>query len=104
MAKDLYIYAVTRAHVRELSMLTSAVLEQMLAAPGYDAALAILAEKGWETELHDPGAILTAEENKTWEFISEMVEDMSPFNVFLVANDYHNLKAAIKKTITGSDV
>ena len=46
MAKDLYIYAVTRAHVRELSMLTSAVLEQMLAAPGYDAALAILAETG----------------------------------------------------------
>lgn len=104
MANNLYIYAVTRAHMRELSMLTSTTLEQMLAAPDYDAALAILAEKGWETELHEPGAILMAEENKTWDFISEMVEDMSPFNVFLVANDYHNLKAAIKKTITGSEV
>lgn len=104
MANNQYIYAVTRAHVRELSLLTAATLEQMLAAPDYDAAVAILAEKGWETEQHDPGAILMAEENKTWDFLSEMIEDMSPFHVFLVANDYHNLKAAIKKTITGSEV
>ena len=29
--------------------------------------------------------------------INELVEDMSVFDVFLYANDYHNLKAAIKE-------
>lgn len=103
MAQNEYIYAVTRTHMREGALLSGGTLEQMLTAPDYDACLAILSQKGWDTTSGDPGAILMSEEDKTWDFIADMVEDMSPFDVFLLANDYHNLKAAVKKTVTGSE-
>ena len=46
--------------------------------------------------------LLSAERDKTWEFIGELVKDMSVFDVFLYANDYHNLKAAIKEVCTNT--
>lgn len=103
MAENLYAYAVARIHAQERALLTPAVLEQLLAAPDYDACLHILAEKGWEQDTAEPGALLAAEQAKTWALIAEMVDDMSPFDVFLYANDYHNLKAAIKQVCTGDE-
>ncbi len=47
--------------------------------------------------------ILAIEKRKTWELINELVEDMSVFDVFLYANDYHNLKAAIKEVRMGDE-
>jgi V/A-type H+-transporting ATPase subunit C len=41
---------------------------------------------------------------KTWELMRELVKDMSVFNTFLYGNDFHNLKAAIKKVYTSSDL
>jgi V/A-type H+-transporting ATPase subunit C len=38
---------------------------------------------------------------KAWDFIADLVEDMSVFDVLLLPNDYHNLKAAIKLVYTG---
>lgn len=103
MAQNEYIFAVTRVHMREAALLGRAGYEQLLAAPDYDAALAVLAEKGWDIHNSDPAAVLAARRDECWEFLGQMVEDMTPFDVFLVQNDYHNLKAAIKRTATGSD-
>ena len=47
--------------------------------------------------------MLAAEREKTWSLIGELVEDMSVFDVFLYANDYHNLKAAVKLVCTGEE-
>ncbi len=47
--------------------------------------------------------ILAIEKRKTWSWINELVEDMSVFDVFLYANDYHNLKAAIKEVRMGDE-
>lgn len=49
-----------------------------------------------------PESLLDGERNKTWEQLRELVEDMSVFDVFLYANDYHNLKAAIKENYAPS--
>lgn len=46
--------------------------------------------------------LLEIEKKKTWELIGELVDDMSVFDVFLYANDYHNLKAAVKEICTES--
>ena len=43
-----------------------------------------------------------AQRDQTWEQLRELVEDMSVFDVFLYANDYHNLKAAIKENYAPS--
>ncbi len=99
MAEEQYIYAVARVRGRELKLLTASVLDSLVSAPGLPEALRILADHGWgEGEGSDTDAMLAAEREKTWAFIAELVPDMSVFDVFLYAGDYHNLKAAVKET------
>ena len=64
----------------------------MRAAKSYDECLRLLADRGWgDGEVAaDDARLLAAEREKTWNLIGELVEDMSVFDVFLYANDYHN--------------
>ena len=104
MAKDQYVYAVARIRSKELSLLSGSVIEQLLGAKGYDECLQLLREKNWgDSDAEDAGAILAAEREKTWQLIGELVKDLSVFDVFLYANDYHNLKAAIKEARMDSE-
>ena len=104
MAKDQYVYAVARIRSKELSLLSGAAIEQLLGAKGYDECLQLLREKNWgDSDAGDAGAILAAEREKTWQLIGELVKDLSVFDVFLYANDYHNLKAAIKEARMDSE-
>ena len=90
-----YIYAVARVRGKELALLNGSFMETLMAAKDYGETLRLLADKGWAAEAGElPEDILKREREKTWSFISELVEDMSIFDVFLYANDYHNLKAA----------
>ena len=104
MAKDQYVYAVARIRSKELSLLSGSVIEQLLGAKGYDECLQLLREKNWgDSDAGDAGAILAAEREKTWQLMGELVKDLSVFDVFLYANDYHNLKAAIKEARMDSE-
>ena len=109
MAKPDYIYAVARIRAKELSCFSSSTLEQLMACKTYDECVRMLNEKGWGSGSagQTPESLLEGERNKTWEQLRELVEDMSVFDVFLYANDYHNLKAAIKEKyapIQGVDI
>lgn len=97
-----YTYAVARIRAKEMSLLTKSDLDQMLSCKTYDEALRILTDKGYG----DGGSFKSSEEllayetEKTWNLIKELVSDISVFDVFLYANDFHNLKAAVKAVIT----
>ena len=105
MSKD-YTYAVARIRGRETFLLSGSAMEQLAASKSYDEALHFLADRGWG----DPDERLTAENllktetRRTWELIGELTDDMSEFDVFCIADDYHNLKAAIKLAYTGASV
>jgi len=101
--KDLeYTYAVARIRALEVSLLTGALVEQLLACSTYEQCLQFLSERGWG----DAGAELNAdsmlkrEEEKIWEVIADVAPDMSVFDVFSYPKLYHNLKAAIKEVCT----
>ncbi|HHY83454.1 MAG TPA: V-type ATPase subunit [Clostridiales bacterium] len=103
MPDKLYIYAVARIRSKELQLLDAQFIEQLMAAPGYGECMHLLINKGWGREgFTEPEQILDEEYRKAWSFISELVEDMSVFEVLLLPNDYHNLKAAIKMVYTGT--
>lgn len=96
-----YTYAVARIHTKESSMLNSQDLERILAASDLNEAMAVLAEKGFDSVGDaSPESVISAERRKMWELIGGMVEDMSVFDIFLYENDFHNLKAAVKSIIT----
>ena len=89
---------------KELSLLSGAFVEQLLSAKGYEECLQLLQEKGWgDGETRDAAGILAVEREKTWQLMGELTDDLSVFDVFLYANDYHNLKAAIKEARMDSE-
>lgn len=103
MADNEYVYAVARIRTKELSLLSAQSIEQLMACKTYEDCLRFLADKGWDSADGSAEKMLTAESEKTWELIGGMVDDMSVFDVFLYANDFHNLKAAVKQVCTQSN-
>lgn len=103
MADQQYTYAVARIRSKELTLFGKQALDQLMACRTYEDCLRFLSDKGWGDPAGSPDGILTAEQDKTWSLMRELVDDVSVFDVFLFENDYHNLKAAIKQACTGSD-
>ena len=97
MEKEQYLYAVARIRSKELSLLSASFMEQLLSAEDEAACLKLLEQKGWEgAKSGDEEQMLELERKKTWELMKELLGDVSVFDVFLYANDYSNLKAAVK--------
>lgn len=104
MTDNQYIYAVARIRSKELSLLSKQVIDQLMACRSYHDCIRLLTDKGWACEGKSPEEFLSLEREKTWALIRELVDDMSVFNVFLIGNDYHNLKASIKQVCVSDDV
>jgi V/A-type H+-transporting ATPase subunit C len=101
-----YIYAVTRVHAHEQGLLSKQDLEQLIAAPSLREAFQMLSDKGWGTPdlpQGDSDALLGYEQDRIWAFVTELMGDTAPFDVFRVQSDYHNLKAAIKLAFSADD-
>ncbi len=92
-----YAYAVSRIRAQELKLLTRQDLEQLLACQTAEECTRLLADKGWDGDRED---MLAAELEKAWALIRELAPDPAAFDVFLIKNDYQNLKAAIKAVVT----
>ncbi|MCR5627919.1 MAG: V-type ATPase subunit [Lachnospiraceae bacterium] len=94
-----FIYAVARVRHHELSLLSDQFIDRLIHSESVKAALDTLNTQGWDGD--DPDSILNNQENSIWDFVSELVDDLSVFDVFLLKNDCHNLKAAIKSSYMG---
>lgn len=96
-----YTYAVARIRAMEMSLFSSAVIEQLLAMKSYESCLQFLVERGWgdtDTPL-EAEAILSREKEKTWGVVKELLKgDEEILAVLSYQNLYHNLKAAIKES------
>lgn len=103
MSKTQYAYAVARIRALEVSLFSSAAIEQLIACKDDDAVLRFLQERGWggPDVPMDADAILTREREKIWETIREMHVDMDVFDVLSYTSWFHNLKAAVKEVCTG---
>ncbi len=98
-----YAYAVSRIRAQELKLLARQDLEQLIACPTESECLRLLADKGWNAEGGNVSAMLQEEEDKTWALLRELAPDASVFDVFLIQNDYQNLKAAVKAVLVRTD-
>ena len=81
---DKYIYAVARIRALEMTLMSQAVIEQLVATDSYKKAVQFIIEKGWgdsDKASMDENDILRAETDKTWAAVAEMVDDMSVFDV-----------------------
>lgn len=100
-----YTYAVSRIHARELDLLSSSDLEQLLICPDFENALKYLTEKGYgiKDNYRSFEELEKDETEKMWELINELIPDKTPFETLLRQIDFHNLKAAIKSVFTAEE-
>ncbi len=98
-----YTYQVARIHAIESSLLTLQDLEQVLGAKDETEAINILSEKGFSGlgTYKDISTLLKEEREKTKRLVKSLVPDEKDFDIFLLKEDFHNLKAAIKAFISG---
>lgn len=103
MSSAEYTYAVARIRAMEMTLFSSATIEQLMAMKSYENCLQFLVEKGWgdsDTPL-DADAILSRESEKTWDAIRELLkENQNILDVLTYEHLFHNLKAAIKESTT----
>lgn len=99
--KNDYLYAVANIRANEVSLLTDADLEQLINAPDYKRAAAILADKGYSVQDDtNYSEMLDREITKTWELLDSVAPDAEPLKAFIIKNDFQNLKAALKAEVT----
>lgn len=103
--KNHYTYAVARVRSKELALLTNEDIQRLLNCKSFEDCLRILQDKGWETGNGSFSAekILKEQQDQTFNFMKELVDDISIFDVFLYPSDYNNLKVAVKAVITDVD-
>ncbi|MBR5155613.1 MAG: V-type ATPase subunit [Clostridia bacterium] len=95
--KNQYIYAATRLHAMEDSMLSRQNIERIFTSSTIDDALSVLSQKGYDcTSLTTVEELIDREQEKTLKLVSSLVEDMSVFDVLFYTGDFQNLKAAVK--------
>ena len=98
-----YTYAVARIRAMEMTLFSSATIEQLMGMKSYENCLQFLVEKGWgdtNTPL-EAEAILAKENEKTWGVIRELLKDKQDvLDVFSYQKLFHNLKSAIKESVT----
>lgn len=105
MSSDVkYTYAVARIRALELSLFSSSTIEQLIACADSRSCIQFLEEKGWGTSEASQSSevMLSREEAKIWELMNELKIDQKTFGILFIQNEFHNLKAAIKKIATSA--
>jgi V/A-type H+-transporting ATPase subunit C len=96
-----YAYAVARIRANEGRLLTTAMLDEIVAAPSFDRALALLRGHGWAEEgVTDVSALVAAQNERLWTLLWESVPDKEELQALTALNDFYNLKAALKCMLT----
>ncbi len=97
MSKE-YTYAVARIRAKELGLLTKQDLDTLIQTKDYDEAIRFLFDKGYgeDEKVKNAEEIIKKENEKTWELMSELVDDLNELDIFTIPNDFHNLKVSIK--------
>lgn len=100
-------FAVARIRAKENTLLTSQALDNLMACRTYEDCVRLLLERGWEgTENDSPEELITKQQDATWQLMRELCseKEIKFFDIFRYADDFHNLKAAIKEAYIQKEV
>ena len=97
-----YAYAVGRVQAVERTLIDAGKLEQMISARSFDEAYRLLSEAGYDTSLPAEAALKNALD-AAYALIADLAPEKKVMDVFLLKNDYHNLKVLIKQEFLRTD-
>lgn len=105
MGKNEYLFAVAAVRAREGRLLREADLSALISAQSYKAAAALLESKGFPIDKDDTdfSKYLDKSLSDTWEFLLSCAGGEPLLDTFVLKNDFHNIKAALKCEFAGRD-
>lgn len=95
-----YEYSIGSVRAKEISLLTQQDIDRIAAMKSAAELRRYLQDKGFG-EGGTPEEILSAYLEQTWDYIRGVAPDFCVFYPFLYQNDVHNLKTALKGTLSG---
>lgn len=97
----LFAYATGRINAIENRLLTSAKFDMLDKSTSKDDILKILSDAGYDTQgvnsIKSFEKMLKREKDRLYALINELSNDTGITDIFLLKNDYHNLKVFIKQ-------
>lgn len=96
MSNNEHIYAVARIRSKEVNLLDSQVMEQLISSNSVESMNRILLDKNWGDGTERTDNMLAVERDKIWLLVSEIIQDLSILDTLRIEKDFHNIKAAIK--------
>lgn len=103
MRETEYAYAVARIRANELGLLNSGDIDSLINTENITSALRLLSDKGYDTD-SGISSMCEKELQRVWNLITECVPDSSLLEALVCANDFSNLKAAIKATFSDLEI
>ena len=102
-----YAYSVSRIRAIEKRMLNRQKFDRMIDAKTPEEALKVLLEAGYgfgdseQGNVYDYEKLLKDESRKVFQLLREIAPEPKIFDLFLILNDYHNLKVLLKSEFAG---
>ncbi|MBE6708486.1 MAG: hypothetical protein E7578_04500 [Ruminococcaceae bacterium] len=101
MKDNSYAFAVSAVRVRETGLLTKTQTETLVTAEDVASVLRLLEDYGYSDASTDPEAAISDRMSSVTEFIKGVCPDDGLLSFLFVNNDFHNLKAAMKCSVSG---
>ncbi|TYQ14990.1 UNVERIFIED_CONTAM: V/A-type H+-transporting ATPase subunit C [Acetivibrio alkalicellulosi] len=103
-----YIYAVSRIRAIEKKLIDNLKFDRMVDSKSPDEALKTLLEVdyGHGLEIKSPlqyEELLKDEYKKVYQLLSDLAPEPEIINMFLLSNDYHNIKVFLKAEFSGQE-
>ncbi len=103
-----YAYSVSRIRAIERKLLDKGKLDRMVEAKSPDEALKVLNEadygkSGSDSTIYEYENLLRDENKKVYNLMKEIAPEPDVFDLFLISNDYHNIKVLLKSEFSGQD-
>ncbi|MCX7843049.1 MAG: V-type ATP synthase subunit C [Clostridia bacterium] len=105
-----YAYAVSRIRAIERKLLDKGKLDRMVDARTAEEAMKVLAEADYGDAHSEPAEtqeyekLLINEHKKVYRLLKDIAPEPAAFDVFLVANDYHNIKVILKAEFSAQEL
>lgn len=115
MSKDIkkndtqYAYSVSRIRAIERKLLDKGKLDRMVDAKSPEEALKVLLEAGYgnsssdSVNIYEYENLLGDEYKKVYNLLKEIAPEPDVFDLFLLTNDYHNIKVILKAEFSGQN-
>lgn len=104
-----YAYSVGKIRAIERKLLDKGKLDRMVEAKTPEEALKVLQEADYgkggsdSVNIYEYENLLRDENKKVYNLMKEIAPEPDVFDLFLISNDYHNIKVLLKSEFSGQD-